>query len=285
MNILLTGGLGHIGSYLMKSINPSVVVDDLSTQRYHSLREFKNTFINCKFQSLTKEYLKQFDVIIHLAAITNAEGSFNNVKEVEQTNYLDTVDLINKLDDQLFIFPSSTSVYGSNLDVMCENSIVNPQSPYANTKFQVEKFLKTSDKNYIIFRLGTIFGTSPGMRFHTAINKFCYQAIINEPLTVWQENRFMKRPYLGLNDASRAFYAAIKNRLPYNHIYNVVSENVVLDDVLRTIMKYKPITINQVNTPLLNQYSYIVSNDKIKEYIILTDKVKDGIRDTFRWFK
>jgi nucleoside-diphosphate-sugar epimerase len=102
---------------------------------------------------------------------------------------------------------------------------------------------------------------------------------------VWQENRFMKRPYLGLNDASRAFSAAIKNRLPYNHIYNVVSENAVLDDILNTIMKYKPITINQVNTPLLNQYSYIVSNDKIKDYIILTDKVRDGIRDTFRWFK
>ena len=39
---------------------------------------------------------------------------------------------------------------------------------------------------FIILRFGTIYGVSSGMRFHTAVNKFCYQAAFNKPLTVWK---------------------------------------------------------------------------------------------------
>ena len=57
----------------------------------------------------------------------------------------------------------------------------------------------------IILRFGTIFGISPGMRFHTAVNKFCFQASIGEPLTVWRTAYDQMRPYLYLNDAMKAF--------------------------------------------------------------------------------
>ena len=47
-------------------------------------------------------------------------------------------------------------------------------------------------------RLGSICGTSPGMRFHAAISKFCYQASIGQPLTVWETALKQKRPFLSL---------------------------------------------------------------------------------------
>ena len=53
----------------------------------------------------------------------------------------------------------------------------------------------------IILRLGTIFGVSKGMRFHTAVNKFCYQAAFKKPLTIWKTAYDQKRPYLDLQDA------------------------------------------------------------------------------------
>ena len=66
-----------------------------------------------------------------------------------------------------------------------DDSLLKPQSPYAEIKLIEEKLLKKNRKKikYITFRFGTIAGVSKGMRFHTAINKFCYQAVLNKKIT------------------------------------------------------------------------------------------------------
>ena len=69
------------------------------------------------------------------------------------------------------------------------------QSPYARTKINEERYIKKNLKKYIILRLGTIVGVSEGMRFHTAVNKFCYQASLNQPLTIWK-NSMIKRDHI-----------------------------------------------------------------------------------------
>ena len=75
---------------------------------------------------------------------------------------------------------SSTSVYGKQVKIVNENdqSLLNPQSPYAEIKLQEEKMLKKNKNKikFMSFRFGTIAGVSKGMRFHTAINKFCFSA-------------------------------------------------------------------------------------------------------------
>ena len=56
----------------------------------------------------------------------------------------------------------------------------------------------------MVLRLGTIFGPSPGMRFHTAVNKFIFYAVTGRPLTVWSDAVALVRPYLALEDAVAA---------------------------------------------------------------------------------
>ena len=63
----------------------------------------------------------------------------------------------------------------------------------------------------MILRLGTIFGVSRGIRFHTAVNKFCLQSATNKPLTIWKTAMYQKRPYLDINDAIRCFSFIIKH--------------------------------------------------------------------------
>ena len=70
----------------------------------------------------------------------------------------------------------------------------------AKTKIKEERYIRENLKKYIILRLGTIVGISEGMRFHTAVNKFCYQAALNKPLTIWKTALNQKRPYLDLKD-------------------------------------------------------------------------------------
>ena len=286
VNILITGGLGHIGSYLIRKLPTEykiTVVDSLLTQRYCSLFNLNRNirFIEKDIDALVEEDLRGIHVVIHLAAITNAEGSFKNKEETENVNIVKTekfIELCKAEKISYFIFPSSTSVYGASTDIVCEDddSVVNPQSPYAETKLKIENLLKNqNDINYLILRFGTIFGESIGMRFHTAINKFCYEASLGRPLTIWKQNYEQVRPYLGLNDAVRSIIHFLDKipginygRIPwaFNQTYNVISGNFKLSDVVKSIEKVSgKIELNMVDTPLLNQFSYDVSDVKVRE--------------------
>lgn len=308
VKILLTGGLGHIGSFFIESFdsknNEVTVVDNMSTQRYCSLFNVKNKikFLEKNFVDLSEDFLSKYDCVIHLAAITDAAASFNESqkKKLEETNVEDTKRLIKKCKSakvKKIIFPSSTSVYGKSIEVVDESMdfAVNPQSPYAESKIAIENFLKDelqeSETKYLILRFGTIFGTSKGMRFHTAINKFCYQASMGHPLTVWKQNFHQVRPYLGLNDAVNSiFHFLSKEDRFWNNTYNVVTLNVSLSKIVNLIEESfsfvtpdKKVNLQMIDTPLLNQHSYNVSNEKITSTgFVHNDDLKSCIVDTIK---
>ena len=166
--------------------------------------------------------------------------------------------------------------------------MINPQSPYAHCKWQIEEYLRIHTIEYVILRLGTIYGTSAGMRFHTAINKFCFDAIYLNKVVVWKENYLMKRPYLDVNVAvDSLLLAATTDRLD-NNTYNIVSSNIALETIVDRIKSKCPhyIDIEFVNTPLLNQYSYEVSSDKIKliwSYNFKPRPMSEAIAGTMQW--
>jgi nucleoside-diphosphate-sugar epimerase len=296
MNVLITGALGHIGSKLIRSLPEAYniyAVDDFMTNRYCSLfnlnRDIK--FVESDFINIPHSVIKSADVIIHLAAVTDATNSFKNI-DIEDINVTKTktfIDICKAESNAKFIFPSSTSVYGVSTDVVVEDdyTLLNPQSPYAAAKIEIENHIKLSGIKNTIFRFGTIFGISPGIRFHTAINKFCYQASFNQSLTIWKQNYNQKRPYLGINDCVRAINLAITNHNTTNHTFNVITDNYVLYtivDYIRSTSERK-ININLVDTPLLNQYSYNVSIDKFKKMgFIPKDDIKKEIQKTMGLF-
>ena len=213
-----------------------------------------------------------------------------NKEEVENVNIVKTekfIGLCKKVGISYFIFPSSTSVYGASVDVVYEDddSVVNPQSPYAETKIGIENLLKNqSDINYLILRFGTIFGESIGMRFHTAINKFCYEVSLGKPLTIWKQNYEQVRPYLGLNDAVRSIMHFLDNLQYFNQTYNVISGNFKLSDVVKSIEKVSDkVELNMVDTPLLNQFTYDVSDDKVRKTgFEPKDKLEVSVKETLK---
>ena len=102
---------------------------------------------------------------------------------------------------------SSTSVYGSESGIVDETSKkLNPESPYAEIKILEENFLKKQKFDYITLRLGTITGISNGMRFHTAVNKFCLNTVLRQKLPIWNNAIDKHRPYLSLNDAANTIF-------------------------------------------------------------------------------
>jgi len=281
MRIVVTGALGHIGSHLIRDLPSTfagaeiVMLDDLSTQRYCSLFDLpiEGRYRFIEADVLTADLASLFaeaDAVVHLAAITDATSSFENQAKVEEVNFAGTQKVARACLDAgcALIFPSTTSVYGTQADIVdedCPAAELKPQSPYAESKLKAESLLQSLGASeglrFVICRFGTIFGTSVGMRFHTAINKFCWQAVMGQPITVWKTALHQNRPYLELGDAIRALKFIIQKRLYSGDLYNVVTVNTSVNDIIETIRLFVPdLEIQYVDTKIMNQLSYHVSN-------------------------
>ena len=303
MRILVTGALGHIGSELIRylpsainSIKEIIMIDNLSTQRFCSLYNLpykKYRFIEGDIRNLDINLIiSEVDYVIHLAAITDATKSFYNSEEVENNNYNCTEIIANAClkSRSKLIMLSSTSVYGTQDKIVNEDCLIEdlqPQSPYAKTKLREENLVKEMNKKgleVVCCRLGTIYGDSIGMRFHTAVNKFCWQAALGETLTVWSSAYELMRPYLDLRDAIRSFEHIIKINLFDGEIYNILTENLTVKNVIDEIRKFIPnIDITFVDNKIMNQLSYEVSNKKFKNTgFQFKGSINDGIKNTLK---
>ena len=301
MKIAVTGALGHIGSYIIRNLASNVknieflLLDNFLTQRYSSLfslnRDTKYKFyeIDVSVSNLDSLF-NDIDIVIHLAAITDAANSFNNSNEVERNNLQATKNVANSALNTAtkLIFLSSTSVYGTQKDVVdedCSEEELMPQSPYAETKLREEELIASlglKGLQYICCRFGTIFGVSQGMRFHTAVNKFCWQAVMGQEISVWETAFDQSRPYLDLYDASRSFGHIINNDIFDNETYNVLTRNATVRDVTQAIEKLIPdLKIAFVKNKIMNQLSYEVLSRKFENSgFNFKGSLEKGIEDT-----
>ena len=302
MKIVVTGALGHIGSYIIRNLGIQfpgaeiVMIDNMMTQRFPSLFNLPKIG-NYKFidKDVTKMDLNtvfaDVEVVVHLAAITDAAGSFDRAEELEANNYKSTLRVAEACVETgaKLLAISSTSVYGTQNDVVdedCSEFELQPQSPYASTKLKEERLISQLSKDKglraVHCRFGTIFGASPGMRFHTAVNKFCWQAVMKQPITVWSTAYDQKRPYLDLMDASRAIVFIIENNIFDGNIYNVLTKNSTVREVVGTIREFVPnLEVEFVDNQIMNQLSYEVLCDRFKSKgFIFTGGLKRGIGQT-----
>ena len=211
---------------------------------------------------------------MHLAAITNAAASFEIQEEVERVNYLGTERVARACAEVgcRLLFLSTTSVYGvaeGVVDESCPPEQLKPQSPYADSKLRAEQLLaeqaRVSGLRFFIGRFGTIYGKSIGMRFHTAVNKFIWQACLGQPLSVWRTALDQKRPYLELGDAVEAIRFVIRSDLFDNDVYNVLTDNLTVRQMTDVIRKYVPnLCIELVESQIMNQLSYTVAKSKFE---------------------
>lgn len=302
MHILVTGALGHIGSRLIRTI-PTLVsgadiclLDNLSTQRYCSLFDLPDhaTYRFVEADVLTTDLVslcREADVVIHLAALIDDESV--PAATIDQVNRGGTERVARACAEThtALIFVSTTSVYGTlsgAVDEECRLADVDVFGPYTRSKWSGERILEKAGREhglrFVICRFGSIVGVSPGMRFHTAVSKFCWQALTGVPLTVWRHAVHQQRPYLDLGDAVRALIFLLQRQLFDGRTYNVVSFNVTVSDVVRAISTYVPqLQVRYADPPISNQPSYRVDSGRLTDLgFAFTGTLDCGVSDTTR---
>ena len=176
--IVITGGLGYIGTELCKiysgySWNDQIIVIDnrFVSERVNQIRHWNMNFVQGDIlnKELIYKYCHDADIVHHLAGITdvprvksdsNQEHDFKIKKVAEEgtQNILDSISNKCKI-----IMPSSHVVYEGIEKVkndIGENEKTSPVLSYGKSKDFNEKQLKNSGKNYIILRLGSVYGYS-----------------------------------------------------------------------------------------------------------------------------
>ena len=305
MNLLITGALGHIGSKLIysldkiKNLKKVYLIDNARSNNLNVLFNLKNNKIKIKFiygdllKKKTFEKIKsRIHTTIHLASITNAAQSFEIKKEIYSNNFGIFKNIVNfcKKNNSKLIHLSSTSIYGIQSELVDEKcSDLKPQSPYADVKLKEEIFLRKNSKkiNFITLRFGTITGISNGMRFHTAVNKFCLNTILREKIPIWNNAIKQYRPYLSLKDAISTIIFIMNENLYDNQIYNILTKNYTINQILKMIKKKNyVIRIEKTKSPIMNQNSYKVSNAKFKKFKFkFSSSIDNDIRQTLNLLK
>ena len=303
MKLIITGSCGHIGSYLAEKIHlipkikEVILIDNLSSNRYISLFNLrkKNNYKFYQIDLSKKNSLKRFkgvSYLIHCASMTNAEKSFSVEKEMFRNNLECMKNVINfcEKNNVKLVHLSSTSVYGKQaklVDENCEKKYLKPQSPYAKIKLIEENMLKKSNKlTYNTFRLGTIAGYSKGIRFHTAVNKFCLNAALNEKISVYKTAMNQYRPYLSIRDVFKLFKFCIEKNFFKNDIFNALSGNYTVKQIISKIEKRKKnVGIKLVKTKIMNQLSYQVDDNKIRTHgLKLNSDLQKDVDNTLKLF-
>ena len=300
-NILITGGLGYIGSLTSKILaekgHKVTVVDNLMFEQ--DARKITSNWKKINFikgdvrdRGLMKQLINKNDIIIPLAGIVGAPLCDKMPKETLEIN-TDAVRYLNSVSskEQQILMPVSNSGYGvGEKDKFCdENSPLNPVSLYGRSKVEAEKIIMERE-NSISFRLATVFGVSYfRMRTDLMVNNFIYLATKKEVFKLFEPN--FRRNFVHLLDVATAFDYAIDNFTQMkNNIFNLGLNNANLTKIMlcEKIKEYIKDFIYEIiegqKDP--DQRDYFVSNEKLKNFGFEAKVQLDtGIKELIDYFR
>ncbi len=279
--IVITGGLGYIGTELCKiysgySWNDKITVIDnrFISERVNQIRNWNMNFVHGDIldKELINEYCKDADIVHHLAGITdvprvksesNAEKEelIRKVAEEGTQNILDVIS-----DECKIIMPSSHVVYEGLNNIkknIKEDEETCPILSYGKSKNINENQLKISGKNFIILRLGSVYGYSTDTaRIDIMANFFAKTASQNGTLRLFAGGKQIKS-LVPLIDVARCFkFMEEKKDINYE-LFNLTKDTVTVKEVAEICKKYNPrVVLRETNDEIPN-LGFSLSNKKI----------------------
>ena len=279
--IIITGGLGYIGTELCKlysgvSWHHKIVVIDnrFISERVNQLRNWNIDFIQGDIldKDLINNHCKDADIVHHLAGITDvprtkSESSNSQDEKIKKVGEKGTQNILDAISDKCkIIFPSTHVVYEGIDEVKTEideQEVTKPMLSYSSSKAVNEEQLRSSGKNYVILRLGSVYGYSTdSMRLDIMPNLFSKIASQNGTIKLFAGGRQIKS-LVPLIDVARCFKFMEEKKEINSEIFNLTKDTLTVKDVANICKKYNSkITLKETNDEVPN-LGFSLSNKKL----------------------
>tara|TARA_Y100001936_G_scaffold239173_1_gene271913 strand:+ start:487 stop:1467 length:981 start_codon:yes stop_codon:yes gene_type:complete len=238
MKSLITGGAGFIGSNLADKLveqgHEVIILDNLSTGHLSNLKHLKNKieFINIDISNNQEniiKYFKDVDWVFHLAGLADMLSSITQPDKYFKANVIGTLNVLNcskKNKVKKFLYAASASCYGVPSKYPTdENAKIDPQNPYALTKYLGEQLVISWAKIYSMSNVSLRFFNAYGPRSSTkgaygsVFGIFLAQKLAGKPLTIVGDGN-QTRDFVHVFDLVEALIKVIKESKP-GKIYNI----------------------------------------------------------------
>ena len=314
--VLVTGGLGFIGSNLCESLielnNEVVCFDNFSTGKRTNI---EHLFKNPKFQLLEgdirnleqcKNAVIGVDYVLHQAALGSVPRSINDPitsNEVNVSGFLNMLVASKDAGVQRFIYAASSSTYGDSESLpKVEDKIGKPLSPYAITKYVNELYAEIFSNTYgfetIGLRYFNVFGRrqDPNGAYAAVIPKFVMQLMKHESPVINGDGNF-SRDFTYIDNVIQMNELAMLTQNPeaINTVYNTAyGDRTTLNDMVSYLKEYLSefdsaiAGIDVVHGP--NRVGDIphslASIDKAKRLLNYTPEYsfQDGLKEAVKWY-
>ena len=303
--IVITGGLGYIGTELCKiysgySWNDQITVIDnrFISERVNQIRNWNMNFIQGDIldKNLMKKYCHDANIVHHLAGITDvprvkSESNKEHDEKIKKVAEEGTQNILEVINNECKIVLPSTHVVYEGIEKV-KNDIKEgektfPILAYGKSKDFNEKQLKNSGKNYIILRLGSVYGYSTDTaRIDIMANFFSKMASQDGTLRLFAGGKQVKS-LVPLIDVARCFKFMEEREDISCEIFNLTKDTVTVKEVAEICKKHNPkVTLRETNDEIPNM-GFSLSNKKILstgfEFLYTLDEsVKEMI---FKWSK
>ena len=306
-HILVTGGAGYTGSLLTSELlrqNYRVTVLDsllfggegilpfMSHPNFHFIKS-DVTEPRAVRDAVKKDWGRP-DAVVHLAGIVGFPACQAVGRQVAWKYNVEATKLVFEQSADLgverFVFASTYSNYGLSEDgkSVTEETALNPQSLYAETKIAAEEYLlsqKEASCAPLLFRFATLYGISPRTRFDLIVNQFVLEAFTKRQLIIYQ--RGYSRSFVHIRDVVRGVIMGLEAEQSKirGQVFNLGAENgnyskndivgFVLKRIPETVVEYKNLTFGG------DMRDITVSFEKIKRVLGFetTLTVDDGVRE------
>ena len=313
-NIIVTGGLGFIGSNLIDlliSKKYSVInLDKVSySSNFYNLKEHKNNnkykFIKCDLNSkkIPNILLKYKPIcIFNLAAETHVDRSIDGPKNFINSNVLGTFNLLEafktfstKYNSKL-IHISTDEVYGDILKGRSDEKYsYKPSSPYAASKAASDHLVYSYIRTYKIPAVISNCSNNYGPKQHPEklIPKLIYNIINNKELPIYGKGK-NSREWLHVKDHCMALFKVFEKG-KIGEFYNIGSNknlnNIQITKALIKIAKNfitigTKVKIKYITDRPGHDQRYALNSNKIKKKLKWKPQIKfdNGLKETFLWY-